>query len=105
MPGSSLTVDVATRPQHVLVTVAGDLDIDTRTDVTQLIDELPLEGRTLTLDMSGVTFMDSSGLSLLLDLRRRVEDEGAGLELAAPSFHTLRVLDLTGTRRLFTIRP
>ena len=49
----------------------------------------------LVVDMSGVTFCDSSGLGALLDVRRAAGDAGVAMVLRAVSRQVARLLDLT----------
>ncbi|MFJ7154364.1 STAS domain-containing protein [Streptomyces sp. NPDC101118] len=98
-------IDVSTRPGHLVLAVAGELDFETCPGVSRVTEVLPLRGQTLTVDLSSVTFIDSSGLHLLLALRRRADREGASLELAGVPQHALRMLELAGARGLFTVIP
>ncbi|MFD4925042.1 STAS domain-containing protein [Streptomyces goshikiensis] len=100
-----LDLDVSTQPDVTVVTLAGELDMTTCPYVTQATDTLALKGQTLALDLSALTHMDSSGLNMLLTLRNRARDEHGVLHLLGVPRQALRVLDLTGTRSLFTLRP
>ncbi|MFB8080054.1 STAS domain-containing protein [Streptomyces sp. NPDC056013] len=101
-----LDVDVITQSDHVVVAVAGELDITTCASLTQVTDVLALCDRALILklDPSSVSFIDSSGLHTLLHLRRDIGNEGGTLELCGVTGQALRLLDITGTRPLFTVR-
>ncbi|MEU6867705.1 STAS domain-containing protein [Streptomyces sp. NPDC046876] len=96
---------VRTHPDKTVVTLAGEIDLDTSSQVTEATAALPLEGHVLVLDLSGVTFMDSTGLNLLLALRARAQAEGGRLELTGVPRQALHVLELTGTRHLFALHP
>ncbi|MFJ6941040.1 STAS domain-containing protein [Streptomyces sp. NPDC101132] len=102
---TALKVDVSTRPGRLVLTVAGELDFDTCPLVSGAVAVLPLWGRVLTVDLSAVTFMDSSGLHLLIALCRRADREGGSLELTGVPAQALRVLELTGAEDLFTVLP
>ncbi|MFF2195396.1 STAS domain-containing protein [Streptomyces sp. NPDC058157] len=95
----------APSPDRAVVAVCGELDMQTSLDLTEATDALPFAGLDLTLDLSGVTFMDSAGLNTLLRLRRRVRAEGATLSLSGVPDQALRVLELTGTTSLFVVLP
>ncbi|MEV6955737.1 STAS domain-containing protein [Streptomyces sp. NPDC051183] len=56
----------------------------------------------LDVDLSGVTFCDSSGLHVLLDLNGLALKAGKSLVLTALSRPVARLLDLTGTRSRLT---
>ncbi|WP_432171803.1 STAS domain-containing protein [Streptomyces sp. 1222.5] len=99
MPG--LHVHVSDLPDHVVLTLVGDMDYDTCPRVTEAVGAVRLRGRVLCLGMAGVAFMDASGLRLLQGLRELTEAEGGGLFLRGVHGQPLRVLDLTGTSTLF----
>jgi anti-sigma B factor antagonist len=83
---------------HVLW-VEGELDLSTIPELTRRIDA-ELGGRSeeaLTIDLSDVTFMDSSGLRLLIELDKRARDEGWKLALRPSRHEGARVvLRMTG---------
>ncbi|MFJ5546406.1 STAS domain-containing protein [Streptomyces sp. NPDC093225] len=99
----TLDVAVCARPERIVVRVAGELDFESGPYVTDVTAALPLDGPALAVDLSGVTYMDSAGLDVLLALRRRAAAEGHRLHLIGVPRQALRVLDLTGTRHLFTL--
>ncbi|WP_424216078.1 STAS domain-containing protein (plasmid) [Streptomyces sp. BI20] len=105
---SALTVTVTVEPgaRHALATVRGEIDMD---DAPELLADLTaaLEaGPTgLEVDLADVGFCDSSGLNALLVLHRKAAETGKTLALTALPHPIEHLLDLTGTRSLFTIRP
>lgn len=90
---------------RIVLTITGTLDMDTCPHITVTTDSLALGGLTLVLDLSAVTFIDSSGLNTLLTLRNRAKVEQGTLELCGLPDQALRLLDITGTRDLFTLTP
>ena len=66
-----------------------------------LVAALPLH---LALDLSGVTFMDSSGIALILRARRRMRTLGGSLLVCRVPQQARRVLDAAGIDRVVTIR-
>ncbi|MEM7349213.1 MAG: STAS domain-containing protein [Acidobacteriota bacterium] len=86
------------------VTVKAAGQIDTYTAVA--LDETLLgvgEQRTLTIDLSGVTFIDSSGLRVLVRADKRHQTGGGSLRLANPSQPVVRLLQITGLESTLTI--
>jgi anti-anti-sigma factor len=74
--------------------VSGELDLLT---VPQLRDALSNAGdrsRDLVLDFAGVSFVDSSGLGLLLATARATQERGAALVLRAPTPTVRRLLGI-----------
>ena len=87
-----------TRGTGVILSIAGELDLSTAPSLAQQVERaLREEVSSLTLDLSNLTFMDSSGLRLLIELDRRAGREAWSLA-PVPSRHesTNMVLRLTG---------
>jgi anti-sigma B factor antagonist len=57
----------------------------------------------LRLDLAGVSFMDSSALGALLQLREQAESLGRVLELHNPSAPVLKILRVTNLDRVFSL--
>ncbi|MFF5447680.1 STAS domain-containing protein [Streptomyces sp. NPDC012888] len=100
---SDFTVLTRQHSDHTLITVSGELDLHTCPQVVQAATIIPLGGKTLYLDVSGVSFMDSSGLNLLVVLRRRLRAEGGLLAVRGLQAQPARLLKLTDTYDLFAI--
>jgi anti-anti-sigma factor len=89
--------------------VAGDLDIASS---ERVLDELT-RGQgdpekappVLILDLSGVTFCDSSGLRVLIVMWKRLRATGRRLVLAAPSGQVRRLLQRTGLDQRIEVHP
>lgn len=81
-----------------VVAVDGELDLSSVPLLAQHIDsQLESKHEMLTLDLSGITFMDSSGLRLLIELNARAERDGWRLSLIAPQHDSATlVLRMTG---------
>ena len=99
-----LVVEVADGPDAV-VTVRGDLDFPCadalRVALTSALDREPA---TLTLDVERLTFIDSTGLAVLVHAWRHGQEMGVPVTLrAAPPFLT-SLLDITGVGELLA-RP
>ena len=79
-----------------VVSVAGELDQAT---VPRLREELTpaLEsGRSVIVDLSGCGFIDSTGLSLLVEARRHLSEAVREFAVCAPDDEVRRLLELTG---------
>jgi anti-sigma B factor antagonist len=87
-----------------VVRVAGELDMDTRPQLRNVLDELADEGvRQLVLDMTDLTFMDSSGLGLLVEVLKRLRDVGGRLSLASVQPSVRNVLTLSALDQAMAI--
>jgi anti-anti-sigma factor len=82
----------------VILRVRGSLDMQSRTDLIQVGQRALGAGpvSTFALDLTDVTFMDSTGVGALVELSRDAEDANAAFRIDNPSVRVRRILDLTG---------
>ncbi|WP_404200074.1 STAS domain-containing protein [Streptomyces tauricus] len=83
-----------------VVTVRGDLDLDTLAGRRIQLESTAAAVPVLVLDLSAVTFVDSTFLNVLLTLRRATD-----LRLAAVPGRVVRVLELTGADAVLRLYP
>ena len=97
IPAAGLTVrDVGANGRHTLV-LSGELDIASAPMLEAAVAEVPDSGTSaLVLDLSEVTFMDSSGLKAVLATYKRCQEQEREFSLAGASDSVRRVLDMTG---------
>jgi anti-sigma B factor antagonist len=94
------------RPGTVVLTVSGEIDTLTAPPFTAAADELVAsEGEALVIDLSGVRFLASSGLAVLISAAHRAEERGLRLQLVVSSRAVRRPLEITGTAELFDLHP
>lgn len=94
---SLLDVDISHANGRLSVAVAGELDLSTVAELEQRVEEgLALSPEMVLLDLRGVTFLDSSGLRLMLQLDKRQRDGGGRLVVVRGGRRVARVLELTG---------
>lgn len=100
---TEFTVHVAMRGGTATVVVCGELDLATvdslRDQAQSAVDQS--HGDVL-LDMSAVTYMDSSGLSVVLELRELLERSARRLLIAQPSESVTAILTICGLAELIT---
>jgi anti-sigma B factor antagonist len=96
-PGPNLTVDVDRRV--VVITISGELDIGSTAMLAAATAPLgaprndPRPGY-IVVDLAGVTFLDTSGLGALLDIRTRAAPFGWNIRLIGTRPNVRRVIDL-----------
>ena len=101
----SFTVTVVPDRREVVVLPAGDLDLSTVDSLEREVRDLRAVGfDQIVLDLRELTFLDSSGLRLLLVLRSAATRDGHRLEIVPGSPAVQRVFDLTATGPLFDWR-
>ncbi|WP_306187504.1 MULTISPECIES: STAS domain-containing protein [unclassified Streptomyces] len=93
-----LSVEVTlVREDVALITAQGYLDIDTATELqAHLANQLHHGRRHFLLDLTGVPFMDSSGMNIILRVYQEVRDLPGSVHIIAPAPAVRRILDLTG---------
>jgi anti-sigma B factor antagonist len=88
----------------VAVAVRGELDLaSTPRFEREVLALISLPITTVRLDLDGLDFIDSSGVSGLDRIRVAAEEHRVRLELAGVPAQARKVLDLTGVAGLFTI--
>ena len=102
-PADGVTVDVTTEADDVvLITVTGDIDIATVERIRSAVARATaLHAKGLVLDLSGVKFMDSSGIAVLIEARTCVP----AIALRRPSPPVQRLLITTGLTGILPEEP
>lgn len=97
-PARKLWVDPVLVPGGAVVALRGDLDLATspllRTALAELIDQPSV--RCVVVDMGGVTFIDSTGVHVLVEAAKRLRRCGGDLALSGTKSGAFKVLDICG---------
>ena len=91
--------------RQLTITLTGELDHHAAKGLMDSIDrciEQSLPTKTL-LDLGGLTFMDSSGIAVLLRALRQMQQIGGTLRVTDIPAQPRRVLDAAGVGRLITL--
>ena len=92
-------------PEGLVVSVCGEIDHHSASSMRRDVDNI-IWNRTpthLILDMSGVEFMDSSGLGLIMGRFALVKKYGGTLALLDPSPAVMKMIKLAGMDRMVSI--
>ena len=81
---------------RVVVVAHGELDVATVPRLEQAVQALRPEARAIVLDLREVTFMDSTGVRLLLQLDAQARSDGFSFAILDCEGPVRRVLALTG---------
>ncbi|MGI8713473.1 MAG: STAS domain-containing protein [Solirubrobacteraceae bacterium] len=89
---------------ELTLSLRGELDLASAPALERALQG-PADGTQprLIVDLSGLQFMDSSGLHVLLRANRASRATGVGLELRGATRQIAQLLELTGTAELFSI--
>lgn len=89
----------------VIAVIDGEIDHHRAKGLRESIDERIYTDRPkcFMADMSGVTFMDSSGLGLILGRFTLCRELGVDFKLLSPSDEVMKIIELAGAQRLIRI--
>ncbi len=106
MAHDELTIDIKKdREGDALVfRLRGSFDIATAPSVRAALMDAANEGKhDLIVDLSGVEFLDSTGLGALIGSHRRASENGGHVTLVVADGPISRLLNITGLLRVFPV--
>jgi anti-sigma B factor antagonist len=87
-----------------IVAVNGEVDVYSAPALKEKITDLLQDGaNTLIVDLSGVAFLDSTGLGALVEARAATSEAGGSLPLVCSQERILKLFTITGLDGVFTI--
>lgn len=90
---------------HV-VSVTGEIDLATGPELERVLLALPDEGvASVIVDLTDCSFMDSTGLHLLVRTQRRFDRSGGRVAVVSANRSVLKVFEITRLDQLFAIYP
>lgn len=95
-----------TKPQEgvAVIALSGEVDVYTSPRVKQEIVDLLNAGITrLIVDLSGVEYLDSTGLGVLIGGLKRARERDGDLKLVCDNLRILRIFEITGLTKIFDI--
>jgi anti-sigma B factor antagonist len=96
-----LDVEARVDGGRAVVRVRGEIDVYSVPRLRAVLSELPVPARyRVAVEMSGVTFMDSSGLGALVGAVKRARDGRGALCIVGAQENILRTLRITGLSRI-----
>lgn len=101
----SLTIADRTADGFHVLELSGDIDVETaRTLRAHIVDRFSEPAPRVVVDLSGVDFMDSSGLGALVSGWQLTRDDGT-FRIAGANPVVQRVLSITGMEEVFSLYP
>jgi anti-sigma B factor antagonist len=95
---------VSVNGESVVVRLTGELDLYNvpvlRTALLECVERRP---KRFVVDLADVTFIDSTALGALIEVRARLESKESFV-LASPGLETRRALEISGLHRHFEVR-
>lgn len=90
---------------ELTIAIGGEIDHHSARELRRKIDErlYYYRPKKVALDLSGVAFMDSSGLGLILGRFTLARELGGELRIVDPCENVEKILELAGTSRLIRV--
>jgi anti-sigma B factor antagonist len=89
-------LSVSERDGCVVLAVTGELDVATAPQLRQEAVRLTTLGHSrIVIDLSGVDFLDSTGLGVIVGVLKRARTHGGDLAVAGAENHVRKVFDIT----------
>ena len=89
------------------ITLSGEIDHHSAGSIRKAIDDAANSAmpNLLVLDFTGVTFMDSSGIGLVMGRYRNVSKQGGKVHISNPSPYIHKLMHISGIERIATMDP
>ena len=102
--GRNLRIEVADTTSPTTVVLTGEIDLSTARRVREALIAISNSGETsVVVDMTNVTFVDSTGLSALVGPLKRFRSMNGEIVLRSPTKGVRKVLEISGLTRVFSI--
>ena len=89
---------------HTVLTAVGEIDLSTSGQLdSAVVEALGQQTAHLTLDLSQVTFLDSSGLGVIVKALKRAKESNTTFDVVAANERVLKVFNLTGLAEVIEI--
>ncbi len=98
-----LSMEIVAGATNITVRLIGEVDMASKDMLEEAMTQLGVEPRNLIIDLRGVSFMDSMGLSMLVRVHQVCEANGGTLTVRTPQPPVRRLFALTGVDAQLTI--
>lgn len=86
------------------IEVEGEIDIHTASRVKEAVDKvIDSAVRQIVMDLSGVTYIDSSGLVVLISTLKRMQEINGEVMFVCTHPHIVKIFDITGLSQVLKI--
>lgn len=102
-----MLIDSQVTRDTLVIRVSGEMDMkvsgEFRSEIDRLIDNF--ESKNLILDLKDVTFIDSSGLGVILGRYKKIANAGGKMAISGARPSVFRILELSGVLRIMDLYP
>lgn len=90
---------------RLIVALDGEVDLNRAPEIRRLLLDCVARGLDVLVDLSGVSYIDSSGIASLVEALQEAGKKGIGLGLVAVSEDARKVFQLARLDKVFAIHP
>ena len=87
----------------MIITVSGEIDLENSGNLRQQVHEALDDNKAVSVDMSAVNYIDSSGIAVLIESKQRAGEGSKEFKIVKPSEAVLSVLKLAKLVSFFEI--
>ena len=100
-----MKIDIKTEGGAAVARLSGEIDHHNAKDLRSQLDKyiISTQPRELVMDFKNITFMDSSGIGLIMGRTKLLGECGGRVEVRSPQPYIKRVLRLSGIERIVKI--
>lgn len=100
-----MKIDIKSEGKSAVATLSGEIDHHNAKEIRQKLDKyiISVQPKELTIDFGNISFMDSSGIGLIMGRYKLIHECGGCLTVRNPQSYIRRVLKLSGIERLVRI--
>jgi anti-sigma B factor antagonist len=98
-----MTGNIQEQQGRLIVMLDGDVDLNRAPEIRRLLLDCVARGQDVLVDLSGVTYIDSSGIASLVEALQTAGKNNIGLGLVSVSHDARKVFELARLDKVFTI--
>lgn len=100
-----MQIDIKNENGRAVALISGEIDHHNAKDIRTQLDRYIIASRPshLVIDLKDITFMDSSGIGLIMGRSKLMKTCGGRLTVNSPQPYIKRVLKLSGIERIVSI--
>jgi anti-sigma B factor antagonist len=106
MPPEFAITEQGSQAGHHVIAVRGEIDLFTAPELKQALTDA-IEGgqRRVAIDLTEVSFLDSTALGVLIGAVKRLRSRGGALAIVNTEPSIAKTFEITGLDQIFTIVP
>ena len=102
----ALNIELELLSDETVISVAGDVDLYTSPELRNaILNAIPKAAGRVAVNLSGVNYIDSSGVATLVEGLRSARKNDKAFVLVAPSPAVSQVLELAKLDSVFEVQP